>query len=82
VAAIKSPVMLVFADADAIRTAHIMEFFALLGGGNRDAGLDGSGRPTAQLAILPGVTHYDILSFPALAALVTPFLDAPMPDAN
>jgi pimeloyl-ACP methyl ester carboxylesterase len=81
VAAIKSPVMIVFADADAIRTAHIMEFFALLGGGRRDAGLDGSGRPTARLAILPGVTHYDILSFPALAALVTTFLDAPMPAA-
>ena len=80
VAAIKSPVMLVYADADAIRTAHAMEFFALLGGGQRDAGLDSSGRPTARLAILPGMTHYDVLSFPALAGLVTPFLDAPMPD--
>lgn len=25
-------------------------------------GLDGSGRPDARLAILPGVTHYNILS--------------------
>jgi len=81
VAAIKSPVMIVFADADAVRTAHVIEFFALLGGGRRDAGLDGSGRPTARLAILPGMTHYDILSFPALAAFVTTFLDAPMPAA-
>jgi len=80
VAAIRAPVMLVFADADAIRTAHIMEFFALLGGGQQDAGLDGSLRPTAWLAILPGVTHYNALSFPELAALVTRFLDAPMPD--
>ena len=79
VAAIKSPVMIIFADADSVRTAHIMEFFALLGGGQRDAGLDGSLRPQARLAILPGMTHYDILSSPALAASVIPFLDAPMP---
>jgi hypothetical protein len=61
VAAIKSPVMLVLADADAVRTAHIMEFFALFGGGQRDAGLDGSGRPTAQLAVLPGMTLSPVL---------------------
>jgi pimeloyl-ACP methyl ester carboxylesterase len=76
VAAIKSPVMIVFADADAVRTAHVVEFFALLGGGLRDAGLDGSGRPAARLAILPGMTHYDVLTSPALPALVTAFLDA------
>jgi len=78
VAAIRSPVMIVFADADAVRTEHVMEFFALLGGGRQDASLDGSGRPRAWLAILPGVTHYDILSFPFLAALIMKFLDAPM----
>jgi hypothetical protein len=68
--------MIVFADADAVRMAHIMEFFALFGGGQRDAGLDGSHRPSAQLAILPGTTHYDILSFPVLAAIITEFLDS------
>ena len=50
VAGIKSPTMLVFADADAIRPAHIIEFYGLLGGGQKDAGLDGSGRSTNQLA--------------------------------
>jgi hypothetical protein len=30
----------------------------------------------ARLAILPGVTHYNIFSSPALASTVTPFLDA------
>ena len=79
VAAIRAPTMLVFADADAIRTTHIVEFFSLLGGGQKDAGLDGSGRPVAQLAILPGLTHYNISSSPALATAVTPFLDAPIP---
>ena len=82
VAAIASPTMLVFADADSIRPEHIVEFYALLGGGQRDAGLDGSGRATARLAILPGTTHYDILSFPGLAAIVTSFLDAPLPESG
>jgi pimeloyl-ACP methyl ester carboxylesterase len=77
VAAITAPVMLAFADADAIRPAHIVEFYALLGGGLRDAGVDGSARAAARLAVLPGCTHYDIFSAPALPAAVTPFLDAP-----
>ncbi len=81
-ASIKSPVMIVFADADAIQTAHIMEFFALLGGGQRDAGLDGSLRPAAQLAILPGMTHYDVLTFLELGDLVTRFLNVPIPEAK
>ena len=79
VAAIKAPVMLIFADADAVRPAHIVEFFGLLGGGLKDAGWDGSGRPAAQLAILPGVTHYNILTSPAFTTVVTAFLDAPAP---
>src|SRR5438309_4116773 len=33
VAAIKAPTMLVFADADAVRPEHIVEFYKLLGGG-------------------------------------------------
>jgi pimeloyl-ACP methyl ester carboxylesterase len=78
VAAIKSPTMIVFADADAVRPAHAIEFFGLLGGGQKDAGLDGSGRPANQLAILPGLTHYNISSNPALATVVSPFLDAPV----
>ena len=73
---ITAQVMLVYADADAIRPAHIVEFYALLGGGLRDAGWDGSGRPGSRLAILPGLTHYDITSSPALPAAVVPFLDA------
>jgi pimeloyl-ACP methyl ester carboxylesterase len=82
VAAIKAPTMIVFADADAVRTAHVMEFFGLLGGGQNDAGLDGSRRSEAQLAILPGLTHYNISSSPALAMVVASFLDAPMPRAR
>ncbi|MFD9209574.1 alpha/beta fold hydrolase [Streptomyces sioyaensis] len=77
VATITAPTMLVFADADAVRPAHAVEFYALLGGGEHDAGWDGSDRPAARLAILPGATHYDILHSPLLARMVVPFLDAP-----
>ncbi len=76
VAMIKLPVMIVFGDADAIRTSHIMEFFNLLGGGKKAAGPDGSGRPVAWFAILPGVTHYDSLHFPCMGKILTTFLNA------
>jgi hypothetical protein len=76
VAALKQQTMLVFADADAVRLAHIVEFYGLLGGGQKDAGLDGSGRPADELAILPGVTHYNMSTSPLLPTVVAPFLDA------
>src|SRR5215470_9108186 len=43
VAAIKAPTMLVFGDADAVRPAHFVEFFGLLGGGKKDGSWDRSG---------------------------------------
>jgi pimeloyl-ACP methyl ester carboxylesterase len=82
VATIKVPTLLVFGDADAVRTAHAVQFFELLGGGKKNGGWDGSGMSIARLAILPGLTHYTIFSSPALPASVTPFLDAPMPGAK
>ena len=78
VAAIKVPTLLVFGDADAVRTAHAVQFFELLGGGKKDGGWDGSGMSSARLAILPGITHYTICSSQMLASTVNPFLDAPM----
>lgn len=80
VAAIDAPTMIIFADADAIRPEHIVDFYRLLGGGQRDAGLDGSARPVARLAIIPGATHYDILNGTHVAELVEPFLSAPAPN--
>src|SRR6266404_2549069 len=82
VPAIKAPTLLVFGDADAIRAAHAVQFFELLGGGKKDGGWDGSGISNARLAILPGLTHYTIFSSPVLASTVTPFLDALMPQAR
>jgi len=77
IAKITAPVMLVYADADAVRPAHIVEFYALLGGGLHDANWDGSARPVARLAILPGRTHYDIFAAADLPTAVIPFLEAP-----
>jgi pimeloyl-ACP methyl ester carboxylesterase len=76
VAKLAMPTMLVYADADSIPPPHIVRFFELLGGGQRDAGIDGSGAPTARLAILPGHTHYNVFESPALIAAVEPFLSA------
>jgi pimeloyl-ACP methyl ester carboxylesterase len=73
---LQPPTMLVYADADSVRPAHIVESYGLLGGGLRDAHWDGSLRPTARLAILPGTTHYDIYTSRALAPAAIGFLDA------
>ena len=76
VAAITTPTLLVFGDADAILPAHMVEFFTLLGGGRKDPGWDRSGMSKARLAILPGITHYDIIDSSALVTAVQPFLEA------
>jgi pimeloyl-ACP methyl ester carboxylesterase len=70
------PVMLVVGDSDGLPPSHAVDFFKRLGGGLRDAVWDRSGMTKHRLAILPGVTHYDINLNPALAAAVIPFLDA------
>jgi pimeloyl-ACP methyl ester carboxylesterase len=82
VAELEMPVMIVVGDADSIPPAHAAEFFGLLGGGERDAGWEGSGRPESRLAILPGTTHYDIFYSPAMASASAPFLDAPAAGAR
>ena len=80
IAALKSPVLIVIGDADSVRPTHAVEFFELLGGGQGDAGWDGSGFVSnSRLAILPAATHYNILSAPTFLNVVVSFLDAPMP---
>jgi pimeloyl-ACP methyl ester carboxylesterase len=77
IANIKAATLIIAGDADIFPPAHAVELFALLGGGQRDGGWDGSGRSKSRLAILPGVTHYTIFSDPALVATAIPFLDEP-----
>jgi pimeloyl-ACP methyl ester carboxylesterase len=69
------PVEIVAGDADGLPPRHAVEFFELLGGGQRDAGFDRSGMSPPRLAILPGVTHYDINISPLLATAAVAFLN-------
>jgi len=78
IAGITATTLVVAGDADIFPPSHAVELFGLLGGGKRDGGWDGSGRPTSRLAILPGQTHYTLFSAPVLAATVIPFLDEPV----
>ena len=61
---ITAPTLVIPGDADIFPPAHAVELFGLLGGGQRDGGWDGSGRPRSRLAILPGLTHYTIFAAP------------------
>jgi pimeloyl-ACP methyl ester carboxylesterase len=74
VAKITAPTLIMFADADSIMLDHMVEFYKLLGGGQRDGGMDASGRSKNQLAIIPGRTHYDILTHPAVTRFAEAFL--------
>jgi pimeloyl-ACP methyl ester carboxylesterase len=75
--AIKVPTMLVAADADQAPPSAFVEAFKLLDGGLRDGGWAGENRPQGghALAILPGLTHYDIFASPLFAAVTLDFLD-------
>ena len=66
--------LLVYADADMVRPDHMIEIWKALGGGQRDAGMDGSQRTANQLAIVPGTTHYSLAVDPMLAEVVGRFL--------
>jgi pimeloyl-ACP methyl ester carboxylesterase len=74
VARIRARTLLVFADADGIRPEHMVEFWKALGGGQRDAGIDGSLRPSSRLAIVPNTTHYTLAVDPLLPEIVERFL--------
>jgi pimeloyl-ACP methyl ester carboxylesterase len=76
---LRVPTLVVAADADMAPPSHAVEVFKLLDGGLRDGGWMGEGRPKGghALAILPGLTHYNIFSSPLLAAVTLAFLDDP-----
>ncbi|OLE25471.1 MAG: alpha/beta hydrolase [Actinobacteria bacterium 13_1_20CM_3_71_11] len=77
VRSLRVPTMVVAADADMAPPSHYVEVFKLLDGGLRDGGWMGEGRPKGghALAILPGLTHYNLGSSPLFAAVVLDFLD-------
>jgi pimeloyl-ACP methyl ester carboxylesterase len=79
-AKITAPTLIVAGDSDMIRPAHAAELFELLGGGVPG---DFVGLPKSQLAVLPGTTHFSILSrTDLLVPVITPFLDSPVPEAK
>jgi pimeloyl-ACP methyl ester carboxylesterase len=66
VRSIRAPTLVLTGDADVGRPEHAVEMFRLL--------------PNAQLAILPGTDHVQMVQrADALLALIPPFLDAPDP---
>ncbi len=83
IAGIVAPILIVLGDSDGVRLEHAVELFRLLGGGVMG---DLEGLPTSQLAVLPGTAHYVPPGFGVLdrtdwlAAVIAPFLDAPMPE--
>lgn len=79
IAAIRVPTLIMVGDADTMPAAHAVELFELLGGSTAASAL---GHPAAaQLAVLPGTTHFSILQrVDLLLPLITRFLDTPMPD--
>jgi pimeloyl-ACP methyl ester carboxylesterase len=80
VTAIEAPTLVIVGDADSVRPAHAVELFELLGGGVPG---DFAGLPPAQLAVLPGTTHFGVLaSSDQLLPILTVFLDAPLPDGR
>ncbi len=89
VAAIKTPTLIMVGDGDRVRPEHALEMVRALGGGKMDGGMSAlpgsqaSAPLRAQLAMLPSTTHFTILSrADLLLPIVTPFLDASLPDAK
>jgi pimeloyl-ACP methyl ester carboxylesterase len=74
---LQMPTLVVAGDADMAPPSHYVEMFKLLGGGLRDGGWMGEGRPTGghALAILPRLTHYNIVNSPLFAAATLAFLE-------
>ncbi len=71
---VEAPTLLVWGDSDMFRPEHMIEFYKLLGGGQRDAGWQREHMSKNRLAILPNLTHYEMFMAPQLVTTVLPFL--------
>jgi pimeloyl-ACP methyl ester carboxylesterase len=79
---LRGPVLLIYADSDMYRPEHMVKFYQLLGGGLKDAGWNREHMSQNRLAILPGLTHYDIFMSPEVAHTALPFLNGEMAQRN
>jgi pimeloyl-ACP methyl ester carboxylesterase len=76
-AALQVPTLLMIGDADVVLPEHVVELFRLIGGGVPG---DLEPLPPAQLAILPGTTHVDLLDrVEWLSSMILAFLRPPPP---
>lgn len=74
---VTAPVLLVAGDADIVKPDHVVEMFKLFGGGQPG---DLVPMPGAQLAILPGTNHIDVLDrVDWLHSMIIRFLDQSEP---
>jgi pimeloyl-ACP methyl ester carboxylesterase len=78
IAKLPIPVLLVFADNDSISQNHIAEFFALLGGGMKEPGWLNTQLSKSRLAVVPGYSHYNLVSSPEVPQIVDKFLADPL----
>jgi pimeloyl-ACP methyl ester carboxylesterase len=72
------PVLLVFADNDSISQKHVAEFFALLDGGVKEPGWVNTQLSKSRLAVVPGYSHYNLISSPEVPQIVGKFLADPL----
>jgi pimeloyl-ACP methyl ester carboxylesterase len=71
-AGLRVPTLLIIGDADVVQPEHVVELFRLLGGGVPG---DLVPLPAAQLAILPGTNHVDLLDrIDWLSSMIAAFL--------
>jgi pimeloyl-ACP methyl ester carboxylesterase len=72
------PVLLVFADNDSVSQKHVAEFFALLGGGVKEPGWQNTQLSKARLAIIPGYSHYNLITANELGPIIDKYLADPL----
>jgi pimeloyl-ACP methyl ester carboxylesterase len=78
IATLPLPVLLVFADNDSMSQQHIAAFFALLGGGVREPGWQNTQLSRARLAVVPGYSHYNLITSPEVPHIIRMFLADPL----
>jgi pimeloyl-ACP methyl ester carboxylesterase len=70
--AIAAPTLNIVGDADGIRIDHTLEMLRLRGG---DVNGDFAGVPASQMAVIPGATHFSIITrVELLILLIVPYL--------
>jgi pimeloyl-ACP methyl ester carboxylesterase len=80
VRAIKSPALLISGDNDGVDQKHLVEMYSLFDGGVMG---DIAGLPKSQLAIIPGMTHVNlIMQTEQLSSLINAFLNPPAQTAK